>query len=241
MCTFFFSEVLDTAKIETVIDTVGPYRPLSSGSATVFQSIRHKLTVCDSGTRPRAIHPSIMLTSTVFGRCKVIVGGAGSGRPNRSSAPTQVKALFGFGGRDEEKERQKEEQMRAQQEVLKRRKTNSWQAGVKDRRAKASRYLNDPEFKKACDEENRKKFKERQAMEEPEPTSGFRIIVPITPFGMPEYDGGERFDLRLPYVDNGWVDEDADPVKQFRRFIGLDKKQSNGSEVQGGKTKGKKK
>ena len=41
---------------------------------------------------------------------------------------------------------------------------------------------------------------------------------------MPEYDGGERFDLRLPYVDNGWVDEDADPMKQFRRFIGLDKK-----------------
>ena len=129
--------------------------------------------------------------------------------------------------------------MRAQQEVLKRRKTNSWQAGVKDRRAKASRYLNDPEFKKACDEENRKKFKERQAMEEPEPTSGFRIIVPITPFGMPEYDGGERFDLRLPYVDNGWVDEDADPVKQFRRFIGLDKKQSNGSEVQGGRRRGR--
>ena len=105
--------------------------------------------------------------------------------------------------------------------MLKRRKSNSWQAGVKDRRAKASRYLNDPEFKKVCDEENRKKFKERQAMEEPEPTSGFRIIVPITPFGMPEYDGGERFDLRLPYVDNGWVDEDADPMKQFRRFIGL--------------------
>ncbi len=43
---------------------------------------------------------------------------------------------------------------------------------------------------------------------------------------MPEYDGGERFDLRLPYVDNGWVDEDADPMKQFRRFIGLDKKKS---------------
>ena len=31
---------------------------------------------------------------------------------------------------------------------------------------------------------------------------------------------------RLPYVDNGWVDEDADPMKQFRRFIGLDKKKS---------------
>ena len=49
------------------------------------------------------------------------------------------QALFGFGGRNDEKEREKEEQMRAQQEVLRRRKTNSWQAGVKDRRAKASR------------------------------------------------------------------------------------------------------
>ena len=121
-------------------------------------------------------------------------------------------------------------------------------------------------------------------MEEPEPTSGFRIIVPyvgiacvcvprgpwlwsvgtwftgthwhppaltaicslirnrITPFGMPEYDGGERFDLRLPYVDQGWVDEDADPVKQFRRFIGLDKK-SKDTEIQSKKSykgKGKK-
>jgi hypothetical protein len=34
---------------------------------------------------------------------------------------------------------------------------------------------------------------------------------------MPEYDGGERFDLRLPYVDNGWIDEDAAWDKQLAR------------------------
>ncbi len=33
---------------------------------------------------------------------------------------------------------------------------------------------------------------------------------------MPEYDGGERFDLRGKYVDNGWVDEDADVMKKVR-------------------------
>jgi hypothetical protein len=151
-------------------------------------------------------------------------------------ASVAPRALFGFGGRDEEKEREKEEQMRAQQEVLRRRKTNSWQEGVKARRAKASRYLNDSEFKKKCDEENRAKFKKK--MEEMGPEPKFGIIIPIIPLGMPEYDGGERFDLRLPYVDNGWVDEDADPMKQFRRFIGLDKKKDDDGE---GTQKNKKK
>lgn len=36
-----------------------------------------------------------------------------------------------------------------------------------------------------------------QARDNPIPTSGFRIIVPITPFGMPDYDQDERFDLRV--------------------------------------------
>lgn len=158
----------------------------------------------------------------------------------RARAPQRPRALFGFGGKDEDKEREKEEQMRAQQEVLRRRKNNSWQDGVKARRAKASRYLNDPEYKKVCDEENRKKFKAKMEAMGPEPTSG--IIIPILPIGIPEYDGGERFDLRLPYVDSGWVDEDADPVKQFKRFIGLEKKpEEDGGKGKSAKGSGKKK
>jgi hypothetical protein len=31
------------------------------------------------------------------------------------------------------------------------------------------------------------------------------LVVPLLPFGMPKYDAGERFDLRSPYADDGWV------------------------------------
>ena len=58
--------------------------------------------------------------------------------------------------------------------------------------------------------------------------------------GIPEYDGGERFDLRLPYVDSGWVDEDADMGKQLARFFGMGKKAEGGEGKQtkkGGKGK----
>ena len=48
----------------------------------------------------------------------------------------------------------------------------------------------------------------------------FGIIVPLAPFGMPEYDNGERFDLRLPHVDNGWVDEDSGFGKTMSRIAG---------------------
>ena len=33
------------------------------------------------------------------------------------------------------------------------------------------------------------------------------ISLPGMAIGMPEFDGGERFDLRAPYADEGWVDE----------------------------------
>ena len=47
----------------------------------------------------------------------------------------------------------------------------------------------------------------------------FIIPFPVNPIGMPEYDNGERFDLRLPYVDNGWVDEDADVMGKLGRWL----------------------
>ncbi|KAJ9522785.1 hypothetical protein QJQ45_019820 [Haematococcus lacustris] len=45
------------------------------------------------------------------------------------------------------------------------------------------------------------------------------IIVPLLPFGNTEYDEGERFDLRSPYADEGWVDpEEVDPWAGFKNF-----------------------
>ena len=99
-------------------------------------------------------------------------------RSRRSRQGVVPFALFGFGNNEEkkEREREKEAQFKAQQEILARRKNNSWQQDVKERRAKASRYMQDPEFKKQCDEENRKKFLAKKEAEGPEPT-GFAFIV----------------------------------------------------------------
>ena len=73
------------------------------------------------------------------------------------------------------------------------------------------------------------------------------IIIPIAPFGMPEYDGGERFDLRLPHVDNGWVDEDAAFGKTMARIFRWQKKEDKdamngkpGNALKGKTGKGKK-
>ena len=42
---------------------------------------------------------------------------------------------------------------------------------------------------------------------------GARNLIPTQVGG--EYDNGERFDLRLPYVDQGYEDPDADVMGKF--------------------------
>ena len=39
-----------------------------------------------------------------------------------------------------------------------------------------------------------------------------------------QYDNGGRFDLRLPYADQGYVDEDADVMGKLSNFFGGGKK-----------------
>ena len=56
-----------------------------------------------------------------------------------------------------------------------------------------------------------------QSKDDEEGTSG--IIVPLLPFGLRKYDDGERFDLRSPYSDDGWVDpEETDMWGSFRNI-----------------------
>jgi hypothetical protein len=56
------------------------------------------------------------------------------------------------------------------------------------------------------------------------------IPFPMASFGMPEFDGGERFDLRGPYAEEGWVDEkDLEKEKQK-----LKKKKNKGGGLFGG-------
>ncbi|KAK9828584.1 hypothetical protein WJX72_000880 [[Myrmecia] bisecta] len=149
----------------------------------------------------------------------------------------RVQALFGWDRRPGGEE-DRQEQIRLQQEVLRRRRSNSWQKDVDERRAKVKRYNTDPEFKKQIDEDKRARAKaEREAKGEP-PKWG--IIVPLAPFGMPEYDLGERFDLRLPHVDNGWVDEDADMFKMIGNLFKGKKKGQAEDTPAPGKKSGKK-
>ena len=86
----------------------------------------------------------------------------------RAAGAHRVSALFGFGkGSSEksEKELEKEEQFRKQQEVLARRRTNSWQAEVVDRRKEVSKYLQNPEYRKQVDAEKRARFKAKKEQE----------------------------------------------------------------------------
>ena len=55
--------------------------------------------------------------------------------------------------------------------------------------------------------------------------------MPMISLGMPEFDGGERFDLRGKYVDEGWVDpEDAKAAAGDWLFGGAFKKKASSAQ-----------
>jgi hypothetical protein len=92
-----------------------------------------------------------------------------------------------------------------QQEILRKRRSGAnLTKEVNARRANVSRFLNKKlpaAEQKKIEEKNRAKA---NALSKEAVKGG--IPLPMASFGMPEFDGGERFDLRGKYVDDGWVD-----------------------------------
>lgn len=132
---------------------------------------------------------------------------------------------FGFGRKKEVIDDEKEEMWRAQQEILKARRQGRTMEGVTERRAEAKAFWKEKEDKKA-------RIRDMLARGEKPPPEKYKpygeedegmkggIIIPLAPFGIPKFDNGERFDLKAPYTDEGWVDEDADPFKWAKQLFG---------------------
>ncbi|GIL80046.1 hypothetical protein Vretimale_12873 [Volvox reticuliferus] len=139
----------------------------------------------------------------------------------------RTQALFGFGKSKNEVDSEKEEQWRLQQEMIQKRKSGQFIKEANERRKKVSDEL-------ASRKELRRREKEALARGEmPDTLRGWKpydkeidekansgIVVPLLPFGIKKYDEGERFDLRSPYSDAGWVDPDEQDAWAGLKKIG---------------------
>ncbi|GFR49684.1 hypothetical protein Agub_g11833 [Astrephomene gubernaculifera] len=145
----------------------------------------------------------------------------------RRRANVRTKALFGFGKPKSEVESEREEQWRLQQELIQKRKSGQLIKEANDRRRKVAEEL-------ASRKEVRRREKEALARGEmPDTLQGWKpydnevdekansgIVVPLLPFGIKKYDEGERFDLRSPYSDAGWVDPEEQDAWAGLKKIG---------------------
>ena len=142
-----------------------------------------------------------------------------------------------FGSDDPQKNAAKDEQWRIQQDVLKRRQskeaTNKYFDDVDANRQKATKeqvtkwaFQRDPSqdsligWKKLRDSGEIGDLKTGLGTDGKKREGG--LPIPLPSFGLGgeagvggEYDNGERFDLRLPYVDQGYEDPDADVMGKF--------------------------
>lgn len=114
-----------------------------------------------------------------------------------------------------------------EQELLKRRRNRTAINEAVERREKVSSYMKDKEAQERVKEEKRRKLREKGSYPEEggNPFSRGGVIIPLPPFGRPEYDGedSERFDLLGRYSEEGWVDEDADVMSKLGRLFSFGK------------------
>lgn len=122
---------------------------------------------------------------------------------------------------DARKDAMKDEQWKIQQEMLARRKNKpemkEYFEKVESNRLNLSNKAKETIWAQSKDQVDPllqwKQAKENGDIKsigyEPEPVKsdsilGFNVIIPMNPMGIPKYDNGERFDLRLPYAERGY-------------------------------------
>lgn len=142
--------------------------------------------------------------------------------PRRCTHAPVAGVFDNFGKSTDEK---RDAEFKRQQEVLRERRApgnkKSFVAS-QARRAEVSKYM-----KMSKDEQ--RKYRERNpdnagtVYEDEKKEGAFSrglFILPIAPFGDPKMDGGERWDLKAKYTDEGWEDEEADVMGKIARFFG---------------------
>ena len=148
-----------------------------------------------------------------------------------------------------------DEEWEKQQEILRQRRApkedrDRYFAEVEKKRMEATRKQNDmwawqtKTYKKGEDpiDEWRKRRASGQISDlenqygDPKKVGG--IPLPLASFGVGgefgvggKFDNGGRFDLRLPYADQGYVDEDADVMGKLANMFGGGKKKNQAAEA----------
>lgn len=138
------------------------------------------------------------------------------------------------------KKGEKDEAFRQQQEILARRRdkrrNKDYFNDVQSRRDQVEEYFDNRTLKVQEGQdplEPWKKMKEAGYIDEggytEEDEGG--IIIPMASFGIPKYDRGARFDLKLPHVEHGYTDDEADVMARagnaIKNLFGFGKKEDD--------------
>lgn len=142
------------------------------------------------------------------------------------------------------KKGEKDEAFRQQQEILARRRDAKQKAkyfeDVEERRETVEEYFDNRTLKVKEGEDPLvpwQEMKDNGFIDEggyTEDDEGGGIVIPLASFGIPKYDRGARFDLKLPHVEHGYTDPDADIMAKagnaFKNLFGFGNKEDKDGE-----------
>lgn len=150
------------------------------------------------------------------------------------------------------KKGEKDEAFQQQQEILERRRNKKKNSEhfeeIRNRRSSIEEYYDKRRLKVPIGEDPIiawKKLKDEGLVDESQYTEFDEggIPIPMASFGIPKYDNGGRFDLRLPHVEIGFTDPEADVMGRagnaIKSMFGFGKKtQDDGVKDNGGDSDG---